>query len=367
MKINPALLLGRTKKEVITRPFEANQEIDPIPLTLPGYHTQYLAKVSLYVRAGSTPDPHTDWPGHIIKSLKIEPTNVAPFLELDDGRELYYEDYIRAEGSLYTPDLPEKNEAKWVKFQLPIHPGDEYREDYDVSDVIATRGLTNLSFKMKWGNGDDLGTGYEIEEADDAGVKSKVELEICYVVLQPGILETQAFPGRALPGRAPRPSFWQPQWHVHRIRDITSTHDTLSLRENFLNGFFLREVLMMVARKENDDLVLVDNIVTELQIANKEGKDFLTKDWEGLENDNMRDFRLPAPPLVGVAWIDLKEIFHRTAAGIYLANANDLQWKFTIENVSLTNPGTIILVYRTHDSVPSRTDVKGERPAEFVA
>lgn len=363
MKINPALLLGRTKKEVITRPFEADTEIDPIPLTLPGYHTQYLAKVSLYVRAGSTPDPHADYPGHIIKSLKIEPTNVAPFLELDDGRELYYEDYIRAEGSLYVPDLPEANEAKWVKFQLPIHPGDEYREDYDISDIIAARGLTNLSFKMKWGSEDDLGTGYEIEAADDAGVKSKIELEICYVALQPGILETQAFPGRALPGRAPRPSFWQPQWHVARIRNITSTYDTLSLRENFLNGFFLREVLMMVL---DDTDALVDNIVTELQIANKEGKDFLTKDWTGLENDNMRDFRLSAP-LAGVAWIDLKEIFHRSAAGIYLASADDLQWKFTIENVSLASPGTIVLVYRTHDSVTSRTDVKGERPAEFVA
>jgi len=364
MKINPALLLGRTKKEVITRAFEANQEINPIPLTLPGYHAQYLVKVSLYVRAGSTPSPHADYPGHIIKSLKVEPTNVAPFLELDDGRELYYEDYIRAEGSLYTPGLPEANEAKWVKFQFPIHPGDEYREDYDISDVIAARGLTNLSFKMKWGSEDDLGEGYTIEAADDAGVKSKIELEICYVVLQPGILETQAFPGRALPGRTPRPSFWQPQWHVHRVRDITSTYDTLSLRENFLNGFFLREVLMMVVRNETDDLV--DNIVTELQIANKEGKDFLTKDWQGLENDNMRDFHLSAP-LTGVAWIDLKEIFHRTAAGIYLASAADLQWKFTIENVSLANPGTIILVYRTHDLADARTDVKGERPAEFVA
>lgn len=364
MKINPALLLGRTKKEVITRPFEADQEINPILLTLPGYHTQYLLKVSLYVRAGSTPSPHADYPGHIIKSLKVEPTNVAPFIELDDGRELYYEDYIRAEGSVYVPELPEANEAKWIKFQLPIHPGDEYREDYDISDIIAARGLTNLALMMKWGSEDDLGDGYSIEEVDDAGVKSKVELEICYVVLQPGILETQAFPGTALPGRAPSPSFWQPQWHVHRIQDIMSTHDTLSLKENFLNGFFLREVLMMVVRNNTDDLV--DNIVTELQIANKEGKDFFTKDWQGLENDNMRDFRLSAP-LVGVAWIDLKEIFHRTAAGIYLASPTDLQWKFTIENVSRDNPGTIILVYRTHYRVASRTDVKGERPAEFVA
>ena len=364
MKINPALLLGRTKREVITRAFDSNNDIDPIPLTLPGYYTRVTAKFFLYVTAGSTPLPDADYPGQIMRSLKIEPTNERPFCELDDGRQLYYEDFIRAEGSLYKEALPEAGESKWVRWHLPVHFGDEYKEDYDISDVIAKRGLSNLAFKMKWGTASDLGTGYQIAAADANGKKSRVELEICYVVLQPGIRETQAFPGTVpLPGRVRAPSFWQPQWHVDKELQITATHDSLSFKKKFLNGFFLREAVMMVL---DDTDALRDDIVTELQIADKEGKDFFTKEWMGLETDNMRDFHLSAP-LVGVVWIDFKKIFHKTAAGIYLASADDLNWKFTIENVSLAHPANIVVVYRTHYRVASRSDVVGERPAEFVA
>ncbi len=364
MRINPALLLGRTKREVITRAFDANNDIDPIPLTLPGYYTRVTAKLFLYVTAGSTPSPDADYPGQIMRSVKIEPTNVAPFCELDDGRQLYYEDFIRAEGSLYKEALPSAGETKWVRWHLPIHFGDEYKEDYDISDVIAKRGLSNLAFKMKWGNEGDLGTGYTIAAADANGKKSRVELEICYVVLQPGIRETLAFPGTVpLPGRVRTPSFWQPQWHVDKELQITATHDSLSFKKKFLNGFFLREAVMMVL---DDTDTLRDDIVTELQIADKEGKDFFTKEWMGLETDNMRDFHL-STPLVGVVWIDFKKIFHKTAVGIYLASADDLNWKFTIENVSIAHPASIVVVYRTHYRVASRSDVVGERPAEFVA
>ena len=353
MRINPAIFLGRTKDVAVTRDFKANTDIDPISLELPGYYTEILLKFLLNVTAVSTPSPETDWQAKVIKSLKIEPTNVAPFLELDDGRELYYEDFIRAEGSLYVPDLPSAvGETKNVGWQLPVHFGDEYRETYDISDVIATRGLNNLCFKMKWGDASDVGTGYAINSG-------KIELSIAYVVLQPGISEVQGFPGRAAPPRVARPTIWQPQWHIHRIRDLVSETDTLSFRENFLNGFFLREVLMMVFsnyRKEAEDLR--DNVVTELQIANKEGKDFYTKDWQGLELENMRDFHL-SEPLVGVAWLDLKEIFHKTAAGLYLVNANDLQWKLTIDNVSDENKADIILVYRTHYPIDAKADVIG--------
>lgn len=364
MRINPALLLGRTKREVITRAFDANNDIDPIPLTLPGYYTRVTAKFFLYVTAGSTPSPDADYPGEIMKSGKIEPTNVAPFYEMDDGRQLYYEDFIRAEGSLYKEALPSAGQSKWVRWHLPIHFGDEYKEDYDISDIIATRGLSNLAFKMKWGTEDDLGTGYTIAAADANGKKSRVELEICYVVLHAGIREIQAFPGMVpLPGRVRAPSFWQPHWHVDREPQITATRDSLSFKKKFLNGFFLREAIMMVL---DDTDTLRDDIVTELQIADKEGKDFFTKELMGLETDNMRDFHL-STPLVGVVWIDFKKIFHKTAAGIYLASADDLNWKFTIENVSVDHPASIVIVYRTHERAPSRSDVVGERPAEFVA
>lgn len=352
MRINPAIFLGRTKDVAITRKWEANTDIDPISLELPGYYCEILLKFLLNVSAVSTPTPETDWQAKVIKSLKIEPTNVAPFLELDDGRQLYYEDFIRAEGSLYVPDLPSAvGETKDVEWQLPIHFGDEYSEAYDISDVIATRGLNNLSFKMRWGSALDLDSGgnYIINSG-------KVELSIAYVVLQPGISEVQGFPGRAAPPRVARPTIWQPQWHIDKFLDITTPRPSLGYKKNFLNGFFLREVLIMVLKNN----VRMDRVLRKLQIANKEGKDFYTKDWEGIELENMRDFHL-SEPLVGVAWLDLKEIFHKTAAGLYLVNANDLQWKLTIENVSDAegNAADIILVYRTHYPIDAKAEIKG--------
>lgn len=354
--INPALLLAKTKKVAITRKWEAATEIDPIALELPGYYCDMLLKFSLVLDTGSTVSPATDWDAKIVQDLVVKPTNLKPFLELDDARQLKYENFLRAHGALYIPDLPAENlEDQPVAWQYHIHPGDSFLDRYDISDIIATRGLSNLSFSMRWGSDSDLGTGYIIKSG-------KVELVISYAVLQPGITELRTFPGMpALAGRVAIPSFWQPQWRVVRFPEIKAEYKSLTYEKDFLNGFFLREVLMMFLDKTN---AFRDDLVTQLQITDKEGYEYFIKDLTELELENMEDFELTSP-LVGIAWIDLKKVFQKTRAGLYIAKAEDLKWHFTI-NASETDPATIVLVHRTHFRTGARADVVGQRPAEFV-
>lgn len=355
--INPTLLLARTKKEAITRNFSAGVEIDPIPLELPGYYCDLLLRFNLILDTNSTVIPATDWDAKIFKDLWIKSSNERPYLDLSDARYLKYLNYLRAHGALHIPDLPAANlEDQEVKWQYHIHPGDNFLDKKDITDVIARRGLNNLALRLTWGENSDLGTGYTIK----AG--SKVEVVTSYVVLQPGIRETQAFPGMALPGRVARPSFFQPQWRIDKFGPIEDTHENYGYVKNFMNGFLLREVLLIVL--DATTLEPRDDLVTQIRIANKEGFDFWTKDLEELELENMQEFEL-ASPLTGIAWINLKDIWQKTRAGVYFASAEDMKWNFTTECTS-TDKAYIVLVYRTHWLTDSRADVVGKTPAEFV-
>jgi len=228
-------------------------------------------------------------------------------------------------------------------------------DPFDLSDVIATRGLSNLVFKLTRGAASDLGTGYTINSGT-------VELIINYVVLQPNISEQRAFPGSALPGRGALPSFWQPQWRIAKFRNINTTYSNLGYEENFLNGFFLKDVLMLVKDVDGD---LVNNVITEVQITNKEGFEYFDKDFTDILEDNMREYEL-TDRLTGVVLLDLRDIFQKTKAGLYIANAEDLKWHFTVENVTTDTGAEVVLVYRTHFRTKSRADVIGKTPAEFA-
>jgi len=354
--INPALLLARTKKEAITRNWAAGVEIDPIPLELPGYYCDILLKFSLTYKTGSTtPAADTDWDAKIFKNLWIKASNLKPYLDLEDARYLKYEDFLRSHGTLYIEPLKTGTnlEDQEVKFQYHIHPGDLFLDKKDITDVIARRGLNNLALRLTWGEADAIGSGYTI-------TSGKVEVVTSYVVLQPGVRETQVFPGMALPGRVARPSFFQPQWRVEEFGPV-KVKKTFGYVQNFMNGFLLREVLLMVLDKNGDP---VDHLVTQIRIANKESYDFWTKDLEELELENMQEFEL-SEPLAGIAWINLKDIWQKTRAGVYFANAEDMKWNFTTECTE-DDYAYIVLVYRTHWRTESRADVIGKTPAEFV-
>jgi len=354
MRANPNYFIARTKEIPGIRTYQADTDINPIPLDLRGYYTELLIKLTLDVETGSSPSTAPLWYANLLNSIKIEPSNSAPFISLDDGRYLYYEDYLRSEGSLDIPELPGANLRQTITWQLPVHFGDEYRNEHDVSDVIPTRGLNDLRFRMRWGSASDLGTGYTIHSGS-------VELEVSYVTLQPGVRESQAFPGIPFPGKTRLPCLWRPHWHTQQIRDIQIAYSGFGLKESLPQKLYLREVLILVL---DDTDSLVDTILTELQIRDRGGSDFLTKSWIGLERENMRDFRLPSR-LIGVGWVDLKRLFQTGPAGHYLSKQGDFDWNLTIQNVSLANRARVVFVYRTHKAIKSRHDIIGKSPPEF--
>lgn len=365
MPIDTRLFLPQTKKVVKQGTFQANG-LAQIPLELPGYYTELVLSVTLNLDTGTSVDPATDWDAMIIKSLKIQADNSRPFLQLDDGRELKYYDYFMAHGSLFIPDLPgESQSGVDVTFRYPIHLGDFFRNKYDVpsdkvtppSEVIATRDLSNLLFEIGWGDANDLGTGFTINSG-------YAELMVSYLLLQPGVSEALAFAPR---GKAVgKVGFWQPGTQVQRERNITTTYANLAYSTNFLNGFWVKDVIIMATRDDAGAgvLVLKDDVVTELRLESKDGRDLYNATWEEQKRANAQNFELPAA-VTGVIHLDLREIFGADYEGIYVRNAGDLKWKFTIANVDGSNPGHIIIVYRTHTVAEARADVVGKRPAVF--
>jgi len=363
MPVNTRYFLPQTKDVGIRAPFNANGK-SQIKLELPGYYTELILRVTMAVTPASSVSAATDWESMVIKGLKIKADNSRPFLDLDDGRQLKYYDYFMSGGSLFIPDLPAGGgEKTTLEYQLPIHLGDYYKNRYDVppdkevppSEVICTRDLSNLMFEIAWGSNTDLGTGFTID-ADN----SYAELTVSYLLLQPGISEAVAFAGR----RGGVPGFFQPGTQIQKERNIRTTYSNLGYSCDFLNDFYIKDCLIFATRDDDGKgvLVLKDNLLTKLQLIRKDGRDLYTVGWDELRRKNAVEFGLPSL-VSGVTYLNLREILGVGFEGVYVKNAGDLKWKFTIDNVDGSNPGYIIILYRTHDVARARADVRGARPA----
>jgi len=359
--LDPKIFLPQTK-EVITSSAFVSGGTSQIKLELPGYYTQLLVKLTINVTAGSSVSPDVLWMANLLKSIKIKADNSDPFIELPadyGGLELFYRDWLRSEGSMTVPTLPTAGNTLSLEFQFPIHFGRKYDDDYDSSEVISTEELSNLVFELIWGTNSDLGTGFVINAAS-----SLVELDISYILLQPGVSEQRAFAPkgwhpeqRGAKGRAIIPAYWLPGSKEVKFNTITATGE---LREDFLNGYFIKDVMLLVF---DSSPVLVNNIIDKIEIQTKYGHTHWERKWDRLREDNMRLFHLTTI-LAGVAYINLSEIFNAGPAGIRMSDADALQWVFDITNVSVASPGQIVLVYWTHAPTKGRADIVGKRPAQ---
>jgi len=362
--LDPKIFLSQTRPIITTDPFRANGK-SQIRLDLPGYYCEILLEAIFRVAATYEEESHLypDGISRIMKSLKIQADNSDPFIDLPDpyaGRELWKSDYIRAEGSLALPTMPGADEEDDIVLRLPIHGGDFYKNRYDSSEVIARRELSNLALTVTWGTETDIGIGYTID-ADHSYLKATVS----YLLLQPGISEQKAFapkgwyPGQIVNGVRIIPSFWQPGTKEAKFQNINASG---TLTKNFLNGFYLKDVMMLVFDSTN---VLREDIVTQVKIKTKYGREIFTDTFLNIEAENMRTSHLSSV-LTGVLWIDLRDIFSTPRSGVRIADSDDLQWEFEISStagVSTSTPATIILLYRTHASARARTDIIGKRPA----
>lgn len=357
--IDPKIFLPKVKPIVKTEDFVANGR-SQIMLNLPGYYTEILLKINLDISPGYSPEAKAYPLARLIKGLKIQADNSRPFIELPEGNfysgmllEIF--DHIMLKGSLYVPSLPTQSQE--VSYQIPYHFGDNFYEPHDTTDVIATRGLSNLVLTINWGASGDLGTDYTINSGT-------IQAVVNYLLLQPGVTEQKAFapkgwyPGQLnAAGRRIVPAFWQPGTKVSEVVYSADT-DTGIKTVNFLNGFFLKDVLIFTF--DNTE-TLVEGILNTIKIETKDGIELFNKGVREIELDNMRTYNYYTP-LEGVAYINLREVFKTDRTGKKLVNADDIQWKLDLATV----PSTVVFMYRIHHPAEALARVVGKRPAEMA-
>lgn len=359
MALDKRIFLGKTKPIVKIEDFEASGR-SQILLNLPGYYTELLLKIDLSITAGSTPSADTYPLARLIKALEIQADNSRPFLEFPTpyaGMLLEIFDQIMLKGSLYIPSLPSAGETTTVSYQIPYHCGDDFLEKWDTADVIATRGLSNLVLTVNWGAASDLGDDYIINSGT-------IQAVINYLLLQPGVTEQRAFAPRGWSpgqlnarGRRIVPAFWQPGTKVQEVNYPTGT----ALGEktvNFLNGFFLRDVLFLVFDSTG---ALREDVITRIKIETKDGIELFNKTFREIELDNMRTHNYYTP-LTGVGYIDLRELLETPKTGRKLVEADDLQWKLTLAEAN----STVVFMYRIHHPAEALSRIAGLRPAQMA-
>ncbi|MQY69692.1 MAG: hypothetical protein GH145_02365 [Firmicutes bacterium] len=361
MILDKSIFLGKSKPIVKTEDFEADGR-SQILLNLPGYYNEILLKIDLEIQASDSPEAEADtYPlARVIKALEIQADNSRPFLELPTpyaGMLLEIFDQIMLKGSLYVPSLPDAGETATVSYQIPYHCGDDFLEKWDTSDVIAKRGLSNLVLTVNWGAASDLGDNYIINSGT-------IQAVVNYILLQPGVTEQRAFaPKGWVPGqlnaRGKRivPAFWQPGTKVAEVNYPTGT----ALGEktvNFLNGFFLRDVLFLVFDSTG---ALREDVISRVKIETKDGIELFNATFREIMLDNMRDHNYYTP-LTGVGYIDLRELLETPKTGRKLVEADDLQWKLTLAEAN----STVVFMYRIHHPAEALAKIAGLRPAEMA-
>lgn len=357
--IDPKIFLGKEKPIIKTEAFVADGRAQ-LFLNLPGYYNEVLLKLDLEIEAGSSPSEDTYPLARLIKRLEIQADNSIPFLEIPTpyaGMFLQILDQIMLKGSLSIPSLPEAGETETVSYQIPFHCGDHFTEHWDISDVIATRGLSNLVLTATFGSASDLGSGYVINSGT-------LSAEIEYVLLQPGVTEQKAFapkgwyPGQLnAAGRRIVPAFWQPGTKVH-IADYPAGTAIGEKTVNFLNGFWLKDVLVLVFDSTG---ALREDVVSRVKIETKDGIELFNKTFRTIELDNMRDFNYYTP-LTGVAYVNLRKVFEVGRSGKKLVNAGDVLWKLTLDEAN----STVVFAYRIHTPAEALARIVGQRPAELA-
>jgi len=357
--IDPKIFLGKEKPIRKTATFEEGVS-KQLSLNLPGYYNEILLKLDLNITGGYSPSPKTYPLAQLIKSIEIQADNSIPFLDLESpyaGRLIQIFDYIMLKGSLSIPDLPGAGETTDVSYQIPLHFGDNYTEHWDTTDVIATRGLSNLMLTVLFGDASDLGTDYTINSGT-------LGADVEYILLQPGVTEQKAFapkgwyPGQLNAfGRRIVPAFWQPGTRLH-IADYPTGTATGEKTVNFLNGFWLKDVLILVLDSTG---ALREDVVSEIAIETKDGIELFDKTFRTIELNNMKDFNY-YEPLTGVAYVDLRKVFEVGRSGKKLVSAEDVLWKLTLDEAN----STVVFMYRIHTPAEALARVVGKRPAEMA-
>jgi|GEM_PF-3568619 len=333
----------KTETIVTTAPFNAGKT-ETILVRLAGYITEIVFRFGLNVAQTSEAAAVVDGILRMIDGLKFTASNVLDWYTIRDGREGFYLDYIKTQGSPYAgdiygttpPDLPAgAQEARDVEVQFVFHPGIMPGNPFDLTRCIPLRGKSNVQVEVSWGTVlDDLGAGYSIDTAASDGLS----IEVSRVILEPGETERQAF--------APLNHIFVPRL-LPVTYPIDAKYDAFSFSLDVLTGAYIRDVMFLVV-----DSAEIENRssgeLNQFRVRNNKGELYnVRRNWIGFEREIKRRYYLPAVKS-GLAMLDFRGVKGKDY-GLNMVQASKGDWM--LEFSTARSGGEIWALYEAADLV----------------
>lgn len=317
---------------MITQSYPASDSIEfaantkkGIDLPKSGYITQLDLLLTLEVDTGLTVSANQDPISRLIKGITVSASGGQKFLDLTDGRQLYWLDYLKLEGQLHGDTLTTTASQSDVSHEqeLIIHWGFDWLNEFDPTVPIPTPRLDNPRIDVTWGAASDLGTGYTIDTSN-----TKIDVTVHELALDPGETEAERWPDGMISPRIEA-----------RTKTIDEIASNLGFERDVPVGDILYETLVMVLNSSGNRS---DSEITRVGVKfPKQRRTPYERTWASMMAQTRRKYRIPSS-LVGVTLLPWEELTRR-AVGIDLkmAQSGDVQLAFTtaVEN------GTLHLVY----------------------
>jgi len=332
----------KTETIVKSAPFNAGKT-ETIPIRLAGYITEVTFRIGLNVAQTSGAAAVIDGILRMIDGLKFTASNVLDWYTIRDGREGFYLDYLKSQGSPYASelDLPAGvKAARDVELQFVFHPGIMPGNPFDLTRCIPLRGKSNVQVEVTWGTvADDLGDGYSIDTAASDGLS----VEVSRLILEPG--ETE------------RVAFGLDHMFVPRLLPVTypidAKYDAFAFSQDVLTGAYIRDAMFLVMDSAGDRS---SDEITEFRVRNNKGELYnVRRSWIGFEREIKRRFYLPAVKS-GLALIDFRGVRGKDY-GLNMVQASKGDWM--IEFSTARSGGEISTLYEAADLISVDPTVVG--------
>jgi len=287
---------------------------NPVSVALPksGYITQIDMMLRVQVDTAGTVSAAEDGLARLIKGVTVSAAGSQVFMDLTDGRQLYWLDYLKLEGQLSADSLtttPSQSDVDhYVNFIL--HWGFDWLNPYDKTVPIPTPELDNPTIRILWGSDSDLGTGYTIDPNN-----TYIELTIHELALEPGETAAEKWPNGLIIPRIEA-----------RTKPIDEVASNLGFEHSVPTGDVLYETLIMVLDSSGDRS---DSEVTNVGVKfPKQRRRPWTRTWKQLKMNTRSKYRIPTD-VTGVTLFSWEEVTRR-AVGIdmRMAQVGDVQLAF---------------------------------------
>lgn len=275
-----------------------------IDLPKSGYITQLDLMLKVVADTGATVSANEQGLARLIDGITVSASGGQRFLDLTDGRQLYWLNYLKQEGEILEDTLSTtaSQTAETMYLELLLHWGYDWGNEYDPTVPIPTPRLDNPRLDVTWGAASDLGTGYTVSSS------TEIAVTVHELALEPGETEAEKFPDGMISPRIEA-----------RTKTIDEIASNLGFERNVPVGDVLYETLIMILDSDGDRS---DDEITRMGIKfPKQRRTPWEQTWQAIKAATRRKYRVPST-LSGVSILPWEEITRR-AVGIDLKMAQE--------------------------------------------